>query len=357
MMKLRVSLISDTFFSRDAASRLRDRLVEAKAQGAVLAILPEIPLNPWSPATRVARSEDEEMLGGTRYNLLSKLSAEVGIHLIGGAIVRSSDGDTSRRHNTSLVFDDNGKLRGSYRKLHLPDEPGFYEGAHYEAGNEPARVIDSALPLGVQTCSDINRPQGSHLLGALGAELIVCPRANEASCYSSWVPVFRANARCSSAYVVSVNRPCPEQGVELGGPSIAVDPWGNIVAESSDPVVTFDLDRSLVMEARETYPGYLPVRSDVYAQGWAAATAVPEEKQQHCYSKILQLLSAEKTNQMSVRDVFQIGYNMGRLQEIRQEGRSEWWDKFKVDVENRDWDSIQRTMQARADQQTGSTGM
>jgi predicted amidohydrolase len=333
-MKLRVALIADTFFGRNAADRLRQRISEAKRQGATLSILPEIPLQPWAPATKQPCDDDAEALGGGRCLLLSDIAREFGMHLIGGAIIKSQ----GKRHNTTLVYDAAGKLVDTYNKLHLPDEPGFWEGNHYEVGNECPRCIDSVVPLGIQTCSDINRPEGAHMLGALGAELIACPRANEAKLFDDWRPVFQANARTSCAYVVSVNRPVAEAGVEFGGPSIAVDPSGQVILESTDPVCTFEFDHDVIKQARKNYPGYLDTRADLYAQGWAAIAQDSSELQmQHCLGKIAELASKEVRTE---RDVFQIGYNMGRLAEMRFEGREEWWDLYKGFVERGEWEQV-----------------
>lgn len=266
---MRVALISDVFFSGDGGDRLRRRLSDARAGGAELAVLPEIPLNPWSPATQIARDDDAESPNGRRHQLLSTAAREAGIGVIGGAIV--IDETTGIRHNTALVFDRAGLLVSTYRKVHLPDEAGFYEGCHYEPGGDPPQVVRAfELPLGIQICSDINRPEGSQLLSAMGAAVIVNPRATEASTFERWKLVFRAAALTACAYVLSVNRRAPEQGVALGGPSIAVDPDGNVLVESTDPVVCVDLDAQVVATARRRYPGYLRFFPSVYARGWAA---------------------------------------------------------------------------------------
>lgn len=172
-MPLTVALISDTFFSEDADLRLRARLRQARAAGAELAVLPEIPLNPWSPATTVVRDEDAEEPGGPRHRTMSAAAREAGIGLVGGAIVR--DPASGRRHNRALVFDAGGAFVASYAKVHLPDESGFHEPCHYEPGNtigEPIRAF--GVPIAVQICSDINRPAASHALAAMG----VRPRRN-----------------------------------------------------------------------------------------------------------------------------------------------------------------------------------
>lgn len=266
-----MALVSDVFFEDDADARLRRRLAEARALGAELAVLPELPLNPWSPATSVARDNDAEEPEGRRHRLLSAAARGVSIGIVGGAIVR--DAATGTRHNTALVFDRDGSLIASYRKVHLPDEEGFREGAHYEPGDDPPQVIRAfGVPLGLQTCSDINRPEGSQLLAALGAAAIINPRATEAATFERWKLVFRATALTASAYVLSVNRPGPDQGVALGGPSIAVDPDGNVLAESTDPIVIVDVDSRVVDDARRRYPGYLRFYPSVYARGWESVT-------------------------------------------------------------------------------------
>jgi predicted amidohydrolase len=264
---LTVALISEVFFDADAAQRLRASLAAARSAGAELAVLPEIPLNPWSPATTDVRDEDAEGPSGPRRQLLSRISREVGIAVIGGAIVR--DPADGQRRNTALVFDAQGQLLESYAKLHLPEEPGFWETSHYVPGSRPARVIDAfGLPLGVQICSDINRPEGSHALAAAGAQAILAPRATEQRTFGRWRVVFRATALTSAAFVLSVNRPRPEGGVLLGGPSIAVAPDGTVLLETTDPLAIVKLDGAAVAAAHKDYPGYLPIRARLYADAW-----------------------------------------------------------------------------------------
>lgn len=265
---LTVALISDVFPDPADDPRLRDRLASAKAQGAGLAVLPEIPLNPWSPATKNPRDEDAEPPGGPRHQRLAAAARDVGIALLGGAIVR--DPATGSRKNTALVFDATGACLGAYCKLHIPDEPGFWEIYHYDPGADaPAPFPQLGFPFGVQICSDVNRPEGCHLLGARGALATLAPRASVQETYPKWRPVLIANAITSALYVLSVNRPAPEQGVLLGGPSIAVAPSGETLLETTDPVATVTLERSAVEKARRDYPGYLAVRSDLYARAWA----------------------------------------------------------------------------------------
>jgi predicted amidohydrolase len=271
-MQLNVALIRMAFPGRDGIDGLRDALKQARSHGAQLAVLPEIPLNAWSPATKTPQDDEPEPPAGPRHRAMSDAAREVGIGLIGGAIIR--DPKSRRCYNTALAFDRSGELVGSYRKLHLPEEEGFWETSHYDPGDKPPSVIHGfPMRLGIQVCSDVNRPEGSLLLGALGAEVIVCPRATEAATFPRWKIVLTANALTSCTYVVSVPRPQPEFGVPLGGPSFAVAPTGDVLVESTEPMTVVRLDRDVVDQVRRRYPGYLPVRADLYAEGWKSVTS------------------------------------------------------------------------------------
>ncbi len=262
-----VALINDVFFDDAEGERLHARLVEAKRQGADLAVLPELPLNPWSPARQTPADEDAEAPDGPRHRRQAAAAREVGIALLGGAIVR--DPHTGRRYNTALLFDASGALVTAYQKLHLPDEEGFWETYHYEPGLEAPRVVGGLGPsVGIQICSDINRPAGVQLLAAQGVEIVLAPRATSASGYARWRLVYQAVALTSAAYVVSVNRTRPEGGVPLGGPSLVVSPDGNVILETEAPVAVVRLDVSMVHRLRKEYPGYLPFPASVYAEGW-----------------------------------------------------------------------------------------
>jgi len=266
--RLTVALVSEVFWQPDGAVRLAQRLAECAERGADIAVLPEIALNPWSPSTKVARADDAEPLDGPRHRIMARAAVEAGIGLIGGII--HADPVTGRRTSRALIFDRSGELVATYEKLHLPEEPGFWETSHYDPGTEaPTRIDAFGMPIGVQVCSDAMRPEGSHLLGALGVEAILIPRATEEITYQHWKLVFRGNARTSACYVLSVNRPDPEDGVLIGGPSIAVDPAGAVLLETTDRIGMVTLETAEVERARVAYPGYLPVRARLYADAWA----------------------------------------------------------------------------------------
>lgn len=268
---MRVALVTEVFFDDPGGERLRTHLAAARKRGAELAVLPELPLNPWSAASREARDEDAEPVDGPRHRTMSEAAVEVGIALLGGAIIL--DLATGARHNTALLYGADGTCLARYRKVHLPEEEGYWETSHYVAGTEPPSLVEG-LPLrtGLQICSDVNRPEGFQLLAAQGAEVVLAPRATPPDTYDRWKLVLRANAVTSGAYVVSANRPRSEPGTSIGGPSLVIAPSGDVIAETTERVNVVTLERATVREAARAYPGYLERFPKLYAEGWRRLT-------------------------------------------------------------------------------------
>ena len=265
--QLTVALVTDVFPAPADAPRLHRRLGAATALGADLAVLPELPLNRWSPLSRLPSDADAEAPRGSRHRTLAEAARAERLPVLGGAIVR--DPDTGRRHNTALLFGPGGEPLLDYRKVHLPDEEGYWEAHHYDPGDRlepPARL--AGWDIGVQICSDANRPQACSALAAMGAEVILLPRATPAETYARWRLVLRANAITSCAYVISVNRPGTRSGGAIGGPSVAIDPTGDVLLETTDSVAAVTLEWPALAAARREYPGYLDVRADVYGDAW-----------------------------------------------------------------------------------------
>jgi predicted amidohydrolase len=264
---LALAIITEVFPDPASWNLLPAVLAEAGELGAELAVLPEIPLNPWSPASKASRDDDAEEVDGPRQRALSAAASETGVAVLGGAIIR--DPDTGVRHNTALLYDAAGSCLARYKKTHLPEEEGYWETSHYEPGFEPPTVV-SGLPLkiGLQICSDVNRPTGFQLLGAMGAEVVLAPRCTPPQTYERWKLVLRANAVTSGCYVISSNRPAPTPNGLIGGPSIAISPTSEVLLETTDRLSVVTLSREVVEAARADYPGYLKVYPELYAQGW-----------------------------------------------------------------------------------------
>jgi len=267
---LKIAVITDIFPQESHWPRLSEILQEARERGGALAVLPEIPLNPWSPLTQIARNEDAEEVDGPRQRFMAQAAAEAGIALLGGAIIR--DPDIGVRHNTALLYDASGYCLARYRKVHLPEEEGYWETSHFEPGREPPAVVEGlSMKVGLQICSDVNRTSGFQLLSAMGAEVVLAPRCTPLETYTRWRLILRANAVTSGTWVVSANRPPPEVEAPVGGPSLVIDPFGEVVLETTEALAMVDLHRDAVVAARKAYPGYLEQHPDVYMEGWRKA--------------------------------------------------------------------------------------
>jgi len=235
-----------------------DDLREAHQQGCKLVILPELPFHRWCPAHPERHPQDEDLGRAERQ---AQLAREAGLWLLGGSLLN--------RRNTALLWDDQGRERMRCEKLHLPQEPGFWEADHFEPGQHGPEVCDAlGFPLGIQICSDIQRPFGSMSLRYQGASAILVPRATEQTTFKPWRLVMQAMARMTACYVLSVNRPGPEMEVNLGGPSLVVGPDGEVLEESTESLVCAKLSREAIVRARSEYPGYLEVRGSLYARAW-----------------------------------------------------------------------------------------
>jgi N-carbamoylputrescine amidase len=269
---LNIALITEVFFDDPDGERLSSRLAQARVAGADLAVLPELPLDPWVPAARVADPRDAEEPNGLRHRLQADAARAAGIAVLGGAIVR--DPETGKRHNTALLIDNRGSLIGSYRKIHLPFEDDFWEAAHYEPGAEPPLVFPGfPLALGIQICSDANRTSGCQLLAAQGVGAIFVPRATPAESWPRWRMVLRADAVTSAAFVVTVNRPPVGDPSPIGGPSAVIGPDGEVVIETDEPLAVVRLDCEAVERARAAYPGSLDFHPGVHEKGWKSVAA------------------------------------------------------------------------------------
>ncbi len=258
-----VALIGQVFADAEQATRLCRVLRRARHCGAQLAVLPELPLNPWSPVSKTAVESDAEAPGGPRFQAQSTAAQDATIGLLGGAII--SDGETGLRYNTALLFDAGGALVLEHRKMHLPEEEGFWETYHYAAGCQPPETSTALGPrLGIQVCSDANRLVGSQLLAAQRTDIILAPRATEEATAHNWLLVYRAIALTSAAFVISVNRPGPE----AGAPSYVVGPSGTVLLETTESLAVLTLDLREVHKARLVYPGYLGFPAGAYAEAW-----------------------------------------------------------------------------------------
>lgn len=265
-MSTRIALISEVY-PDPSPELLASDLSVASSRGAAIVVLPECPAQAWVPARADPDDADAELAGGPRELRQSQAAREAGVALLGGGIELCADGV---RRNAAVLWDCNGVERLRYHKMHIPDEPGFREAAHYGAGTRAPSVVEiEGLQVGVQICSDNQRPDGAMMLAAQGCECILNPRATEPGLLDRWRTIWSANAMTASCWILSVNRPRPELGTPLRGPSVAVGPDGAMREESTDKFLFVDVDVESVHEARRAYPGYLAIPSGIYAAAWS----------------------------------------------------------------------------------------
>jgi N-carbamoylputrescine amidase len=186
-------------------------------------------------------------------------------------------------HNTAIVIDSDGTVRGSYRKMHIPDDPAYYEKYYFTPGDLGFRAFDTAAGrLGTLVCWDQWYPEAARLTALRGAEVLFYPTAigwhpAEKGDYgpsqlSAWQTVQRSHAIANGCWVVAVNRVgherlAPEDpGIEFWGHSFVADPFGTVVAEAGEgeELVLADVDLARIEQVRRNWPFLRDRRTDAY---------------------------------------------------------------------------------------------
>ncbi|GAA2083959.1 carbon-nitrogen family hydrolase [Kitasatospora saccharophila] len=250
---MRASLIQLAVSDAEPPAERRARaaaLVRAQ-DGADLVVLPE--LWPVGGFAYDAWASGAEPLDGPTAEAMSAAAKAAGCWLHAGSIVeRDPDGPI---YNTSLLFAPDGELVRTYRKIH---RFGFDRGEAVAmgAGQEIVTVDAGFAVLGLATCYDLRFPELFRALLDGGAELLVVPAAWPARRAEHWNLLARARAVEEQALVLACNTAGTHGGVEQAGGSIAVDPWGRVLAEAGpdEQVLTVDFDPAEVAECRAEFP-------------------------------------------------------------------------------------------------------
>jgi N-carbamoylputrescine amidase len=186
-------------------------------------------------------------------------------------------------HNTAVVIDADGTLRGRYRKMHIPDDPLYYEKFYFTPGDLGFLAFDTqAARVGTLVCWDQWYPEGARLTALAGAEVLFYPTAigwhpsekaeHGAPQLAAWQTIQRAHAIANGVYVVAVNRVGHEGsadgGLEFWGSSFVADPFGVTIAEASrtdEEVLVVECDRRRLEDVRRNWPFLRDRRIDAYA--------------------------------------------------------------------------------------------
>ncbi|GAA0422734.1 carbon-nitrogen family hydrolase [Streptomyces luteireticuli] len=252
---MRVSLIQ---LAVDPAAESPDERRERVAglvraeRGSDLVVLPEL----WTTGAFASPHflhEAESPADGPTSRLMSAAARDAGVWLHAGSIIEQ--GGEDGLFNTSLVFDPSGKLVRTYRKIHLF---GFDEGEAVlmTAGREPVTLALPETVIGLATCYDLRFPELFRALVDAGAETLVVPAGWPAARRAHWTLLAQARAVEDQAYVLAVGTAGTNGGVEQAGYSIAVDPWGEVLAEAGaeEEILRLDLDMERVARTRKEFP-------------------------------------------------------------------------------------------------------
>ena len=264
---LKVGLVQQTCSANAEANKqkLAHNIAEVAARGAELVVLQELHNSLYFCQVESTDNFDlAEPIPGPSTDFYGNLAREHGIVLVTSLFERRSAG---LYHNTAVVFERDGSIAGTYRKMHIPDDPAYYEKFYFTPGDLGFRPIDTSVGrLGVQVCWDQWYPEGARLMTLQGAELLIYPTAigyessdtpeEQERQREAWITVQRGHAVANGLPVIAVNRtghePDPSgqtRGISFWGSSFVCGPQGELLAQASkdqeeNRVVEIDMQRS-----------------------------------------------------------------------------------------------------------------
>ena len=251
----------------------------ASKKGAKIICLPELFLTKYFCQTeKHANFNLAEKIPGPSTELFSGLAKELKIILIISLFEKKT---TGLYHNSSVVINENGKILGKYRKMHIPDDPQYYEKFYFTPGDLGFKSFKTSQgKLGTLVCWDQWFPEAARLTSLLGAEILFYPTAIGwhprekkkfgKSQLNAWLSIQRSHAIANGVYVAAVNRVGLEkQGskkLEFWGNTVVFDPSGNVVVSSKQKEKTLicDIDYKKVETARRHWPFFRDRRIDYY---------------------------------------------------------------------------------------------
>ena len=254
---------------------------EAARRGARVVCLPELFRTPYFCQREDAALFDlAEPIPGPTSDALAKVARELGVVVVASLFERRAAGVY---HNTAVVLDADGTERGRYRKMHIPDDPLYYEKFYFTPGDLGFRAFDTSVgKLGTLVCWDQWYPEAARLTALAGADVLFYPTAigwhpREKAEYgaaqvNAWQVMQRAHAIANGVYVAAVNRVGHEGsadgGIEFWGTSFVSDPFGVVIAEAprdDEAVLVVECDRAHQEDVRRNWPFLRDRRIDAYA--------------------------------------------------------------------------------------------
>ena len=250
---------------------------QAAANGAQLICLQELFQHPYFCQTEdYEKFELAQSIPGPDTQRLQKLAAQLEVVIIATMFEERAPGIF---HDTAAVIDADGSYLGKYRKMHIPDDPGYYEKFYFTPGDLGYRVFETKFgKIGTLICWDQWFPEAARLTSMLGAEILFYPtaigwhhtqdQATNTEQYQAWQTIQRAHAVANGIHVVAVNRVGVEGDTRFWGGSTVINPFGRILFEAGDQptieVVEIDLDQTAYY--RTHWPFFRDRRIDSYQQ-------------------------------------------------------------------------------------------
>ena len=252
------------------------RIAEAAEAGANIVCLPELFAGHYPCQSEDYRTFDEaEPIPGPTSQALSEAAARHGVVVIGSIFERRAPGVY---HNTALVWDADGRQVGMYRKMHIPDDPCYYEKFYFTPGDLGFASFPTRYGrVGVCVCWDQWFPEAARLVALSGADMIFYPTAigwlapdkaeYGVSQHSAWETVMRGHAIANGLFVAAVNRTGVEEQIEFWGASFVADPCGNLLARGShdqEETLLVECDLEQIDFVRTHWPFLRDRRIDAY---------------------------------------------------------------------------------------------
>ena len=263
--------------------RLIEKIHRLASQGAQLVVLQELHDSLYFCQTENVDNFDlATTIPGTVTETYAQVAAECGIVLVTSLFERRT---TGLYHNTAVVFDTDGSVAGTYRKMHIPDDPAYYEKFYFTPGDMGFHPIDTSLgKLGVLVCWDQWYPEAARLMALQGAELLIYPTAigyessdsmeEQQRQREAWITVQRGHAVANGLPVVAVNRVGLEDdpskqtnGIQFWGNSFVAGPQGEIIYSAPTDVEAeqiVDIDMKRCENVRRWWPFLRDRRIDYY---------------------------------------------------------------------------------------------
>jgi len=257
-MKIGIIQQHNTADREDNKRRLAEKIRKVARQGAELVVLQELHNGLYfCQEENVSTFDQAEPIPGPSTEFYGALAKELGVVIVTSLFERRS---TGLYHNTAVVMEKDGTIAGQYRKMHIPDDPGYYEKFYFTPGDLGFRPIQTSVgKLGVLVCWDQWYPEAARLMALAGAELLIYPTAigfdphdtkdEQERQRIAWQTVQRGHAVANGLPVVTVNRVGDEDGVPFWGTSFVAGPQGELLYEAptdeeAEKVIEVDMQRS-----------------------------------------------------------------------------------------------------------------